>query len=145
LRISIFTGRRRSEVLSIERDDVDMKNKRFKVVNIKSEDKHKDTRGIPDEGIGDFRYFLCKNLNSPKPFNVCHPNTYTHWTKKLLREAGLSEDLHLHSLRHTFVTLAKEHGADMWDIQKYLGHSKVSTTEIYAHDNLEKALKIGLE
>ncbi len=145
LRISIFTGRRRSEVLSIERQNVDIKNKRYEVVNIKSEDKHKDTREIPVEVIGDFVYFLITYPHSPTPFNVCRPNTFTHWTKKLLREAGLAEDLHLHSLRHTFVTLAKEKGADIRDIQKYLGHTKVSTTELYAHDNVERALKIGLE
>ena len=108
-------------------------------------DKHKDTREIPEVVIEDFRYFLLKNFNSPKPFNVCRPNTYTHWTKKLLREAGLSEDLHLHSLRHTFVTLALNNGANIRETQKYLGHTKVSTTELYAHDNVERAPKIGLE
>ena len=57
LKILIFTGRRRSEVLSIKRNDVDMKNKCFKVVYIRSEDKHKDKREIPEEVIKDFRYF----------------------------------------------------------------------------------------
>ena len=137
VRICVFTGIRRSEVLSIKRNDVDLINNRVCVQNIKHREKRKRWITIPDEVREHFEFFLKKN-KSDTPFMVCYPDTLGDWTKEWMRQADLPEYFHLHSLRHTFITLAIENGTPIREIQRYVDHSDISVTEIYAHDTSDK-------
>lgn len=65
--------------------------------------------------------------------NQMSPDALRKMFKQSLLAAGLDQTLSPHDMRHTFATDLVEGGADLRSVQEMLGHSSLSTTQIYTH------------
>jgi len=77
-------------------------------------------------------------------FRTRHPSTWSHEFADALRKADVAEGS-LHSLRHTFITMAANNPAiAIANVKKWAGHAHLKTTQLYIHDvACEEARQVG--
>lgn len=86
------------------------------------------------------QYYNSREDNSPLMFDSYqHGKLSTSRINKIVKEAArgarIMRHVHAHMLRHSFATNLIKNGCDISFVQKFLGHSFVSTTQIYVHLN----------
>lgn len=135
-------GARISEASGLLVGNVDFDSKQVKVLG-----KGDKERIIPlhDLALATMRQYLWKARpalvgDAPCPYffvstrgNRMSPDALRKLFKKSIDLAGLDPGLTPHDVRHTFATDLVEGGADLRSVQEMLGHTSLSTTQIYTH------------
>jgi len=155
--IGTNTGLRRAELLHLEFSDIDWERRVLTVKrkpHLDFHPKNYQQRFVP---LTDDAYEALRNLlarKHPSSGFVFHKSDGSRWLdvsnafQSLVRRAGLktdpSDNVTIHTLRHTFGSWLAIAGVPMRTIQKLMGHNSIMTTERYAHlaqDNLTQAVK----
>lgn len=83
-----------------------------------------------------------ENLFLDETGKARNPHKVSRAVKKYVKQSAIDKVGSCHLFRHTMATLMLENGADLRFIQQLLGHSQVSTTEIYTHVATHKLKEI---
>lgn len=134
----LHTGMRRDELIHLTWGDIDFKGK---VLSVQSKNgwnpKDYEVRHIPMTArlvqlLKDLPKrdgtFIFRNGSGQK----LDGNVLSRDFRVLFRGCGI-KNVSVHTLRHTFASHLVMNGADIYTVQKLLGHSSIKTTEIYAH------------
>ena len=138
------TGCRISEALSVKWGDVDFSRGSL-VVTGKGSKQRLVILGKP--AVAALREYAAESPDASsgapvfiasKKDGAMSPRLAERRMKRYLEVAGLPGDLTPHKLRHSFATHLLDAGADLRSVQEMLGHSSLSTTQIYTHVSVER-------
>ena len=142
LELMYATGLRISEVVSLEFKNIDFDDCIVRVMGKGSKERIVPINDVALKYlkmyIDDYRSELVKGTINNYLFLNNHGNVITRqgifkMIKKYALEKGIKKEIGPHTLRHTFATHLLANGADLRIIQELLGHSDISTTQIYTH------------
>jgi len=141
LEIMYATGLRVSELISLQFKNVDFESGIITVYG-----KGNKQRSVP---VSTFALeYLNKYIDGSRRKNKGHSSNYIFLNrdgkpisriyffkqiKRYAEMAGLDDTISPHTIRHCFATHLLNNGADLRAVQEMLGHSKISTTQIYTH------------
>ena len=154
LELFYSTGMRLSELQGLSRSDVDLVSQQVKVRG-----KGRKERIVP---VGDQASLALRNYEAKRDDLVRAVGPRADRAAFFLARTGrrigvravqqaicrllaqVDEDagLSVHSLRHTFATHLLDAGADLRAVQELLGHSSISTTQIYTHTSVERLKQV---
>ncbi len=143
-----LTGMRRSELISLRDEDVDLSSGQVRVTG-----KRNKQRVIPL--VGSFTKSLEVYLEARSKAglagdwffvtgkgNKMYDKGVYNIVKRYLSMVTTVEKKSPHILRHTFATHMLNHGADLNSIKELLGHASLSATQVYTHNTFEQLKKV---
>lgn len=142
LELMYATGLRISEVITLEFKNIDFDDCIVRVMGKGNKERIVPINDISIKYLNDYienyrPLLIKKNINNYIFLNN-HGNMMTRQgvfkiIKNYAEIKGINKNIGPHTLRHTFATHLLENGADLRIIQELLGHSDISTTQIYTH------------
>lgn len=149
LLLSVASGVRVSELIHLTTNDFNYKVKRIRVVGKGNKERlvplDAKTCDLLEDYIHHERQVYDKLGNKEIFLNhfgkMISREEFYNILQKYACEAGISEHLSPHKLRHTFATTLLDGDADLRSIQELLGHSDIATTTIYTHVANEKIVE----
>lgn len=147
LEILYGTGMRISELINLTMSNIYLNDKMIKVFGKGSKERIIPINDYALECLNDYLEFGRSELLGTKTSEyVFISSRHTKITrqaffkilKKLCDDAGIKKNISPHILRHSFATHLLHNGADLRVVQELLGHSDISTTQIYTHLSNEK-------
>ncbi len=137
------SGLRVSELVNLKKEDLDLTEK---VGWVRAGKGKKDRVFILSEKIipqmRDYMQRFPENILLLSKSNALTPRNIQKIVKNASKKAGFNKKITPHTLRHSFATHLLEGGTDIRFIQELLGHSNLSTTQIYTHVSTEEIKKI---
>jgi site-specific recombinase XerD len=146
LELLFSSGLRVSELVNLNCDQINLEKQEFSVrgkgdkirlIFISNQAKqaletylHKRTDIDPALFIAYSKGFGKKSNNEDLRIT---PRTIQRIVKYYALKAGIVKDVHPHTLRHSFATDLLANGADIRSVQSMLGHSSITTTQVYTH------------
>lgn len=140
-------GLRVSELVGLDIGHINLKRREFMVRGKGQKDR---PIFISEEAASWIQQYLDKRTDNASPLFIRHRNTkktsdtsgnYSRLSARSVQRlvtryallAGITKSVHPHTLRHSFATDLLMNGADLRSVQAMLGHSNISTTQIYTH------------
>ena len=142
------SGIRVSELTSLSIENVDLKSGEIKVTGKGNKERIVLIGKDAIKAIKEYIEFERRNNSKSnylflnKTGGPISTRSIQRIVKKHSQIAGLHEDFHTHTLRHSFATHMLDGGADIKVVQELLGHSSPTTTQIYTHISKEKMREI---
>jgi integrase len=147
IRLLLFTGCRKGEVLSLRWEQVEERRiylpmtkngqSRSVLLNAKAKEVLESLRSQRKEGAPETDFVFPSRNGAAKG----HIHDLRKPFDRVCEAAGI-DGLRVHDLRHSFATIAVMSGASLYDVQKLLGHTDIAMTQRYAHmvdDSLQRA------
>jgi len=101
---------------------------------------------LPNAMIDELKGFVNGKTNDNFVFDGRNGKMSARAVQKVIsnvsKKAGIQKSVHVHTLRHSFATHLLESGEDIRKIQELLGHSNLSTTQIYTHVSTAELKKV---
>lgn len=143
------TGMRISELCSLSTTDVDLFNKQVRILGKGSKERiiyieNKDVLGALNLYFQTYKEDLCfgNSFFINRLNKQLSPQSVRYMIKHYTKLAHINLHITPHMFRHSFATLLLEQDVDIRYIQKMLGHSSISTTEIYTYVSNTKQREI---
>ena len=154
LEILYATGLRVSELVSLNLAQVNVRQGVIRVMGKGNKERLVPLGEAALEYLADYLIEARQTLMKGRHSDVLFPSnrgqamtrqTFWHMIKRYAKVAGINKELSPHVLRHAFATHLLNHGADLRVVQMLLGHSDISTTQIYTHIAQERLKDLHME
>lgn len=140
------SGLRVSELVALNRDTVNLKRREFMVRGKGQKDRPvfisedaaqlvRDYMAIRTDTLKPLfiRYGGAEQIDNSGDYGRLTPRSIQRFVSHYASLAGITKKVSPHTLRHSFATGLLMNGADLRSVQTMLGHSNISTTQIYTH------------